>query len=104
MPGIKALANIPRVLKENVIKVKKIQNHLYEVSVSKDGHTIHHVSLYTTDYENFSQGRVEEIELIEASFRFLLDRESNQSILKEFNLNVIQKYFPEYPNTINSYF
>ena len=39
-------------------------------------------------------------ELIRASFVFLLERESPSSILKQFNLRVIAKYFPEYEETI----
>jgi len=39
-------------------------------------------------------------DLIIKSFEFLLLRESNQSILKEFNLEVINQYFPEYNNEI----
>jgi hypothetical protein len=36
-------------------------------------------------------------ELIEASFEFLLEREPKESILSEFELSVIGRYFPEYP-------
>lgn len=42
--------------------------------------------------------------LIKASFIFLLDRESNTSILRSFDLSVIERYFPEYPKTIHRYF
>lgn len=33
---------------------------------------------------------------IEESFRFLLEREPNTSILRTFSLPVIESYFPEY--------
>ena len=39
-------------------------------------------------------------ELIKRSFEFLLEREPKESILREFNLNVISKYFPEYEKEI----
>lgn len=42
--------------------------------------------------------------LIQASFAFLLDRESNTSILRSFDLSVIERYFPEYPKVIHRYF
>ncbi len=39
-------------------------------------------------------------ELIEASFEFLLEREPKESILSEFELSVIARYFPDYPVAI----
>jgi hypothetical protein len=41
--------------------------------------------------------------LVEASFRFLLDREPKESILGSFDLSVIGRYFPEYPERITEY-
>jgi hypothetical protein len=41
--------------------------------------------------------------LVEASFRFLLDREPKESILGRFDLEVIGRYFPEYPDRIGEY-
>ena len=35
-----------------------------------------------------------------ASFRFLLAREPKESILSRFELPVIERYFPEYPEEI----
>jgi hypothetical protein len=39
-----------------------------------------------------------DIELIEASFEFLLEREPATSILRRFSLDVIGDYFPAYPS------
>jgi hypothetical protein len=39
---------------------------------------------------------------VEKSFEFLLDREPNTSILRTFDLPVIQRYFPEYERTIRT--
>lgn len=38
--------------------------------------------------------------LVEESFAFLLDREPASSILADFDLTVIGRYFPEYPAEI----
>jgi hypothetical protein len=38
--------------------------------------------------------------LVEASFRFLLEREPREAILRRFELPVIGRYFPEYPAEI----
>jgi hypothetical protein len=35
-------------------------------------------------------------DLVRRSFEFLLEREPPQSILRRFDLAVIQRYFPEY--------
>lgn len=42
-------------------------------------------------------------EFVEASFRFLLDREPKESILSRFELGVISRYFPEYEDQISGY-
>ena len=50
------------------------------------------------DYLNYPKE-----DLIRASFKFLLDREPLTSILQEFNLKLIQSYFPEYEDKIKDY-
>ncbi|HUB69060.1 MAG TPA: hypothetical protein VL984_01425 [Acidimicrobiales bacterium] len=42
-------------------------------------------------------------ELVRASFAFLLDREPASSILTRFSLDVIGRYFPEYPAELRNY-
>ena len=41
-------------------------------------------------------------ELVKASFEFLLEREPATSILREFSLDVISRYFPGYPAEISA--
>ncbi len=41
--------------------------------------------------------------LIEAAFRFLLDREPKESILGRFDLTVISRYFPEFERELPKY-
>jgi hypothetical protein len=48
-----------------------------------------------------SAGRSTE-ELLRMSFEFLLERESNTSILPSFDLPVIGRYFPEYEKQIGA--
>ncbi|MDP3792979.1 MAG: hypothetical protein Q8Q89_04625 [bacterium] len=40
--------------------------------------------------------RVEPAQLIEATFKFLLDKEQKEMIMKKFNLNEVNKLFPQY--------
>jgi hypothetical protein len=57
----------------------------------------------TPEYlQKLTGGRVSAETLIEKSFEFLLERESNTSILRSFDLPVIQRYFPEYERTITT--
>jgi len=42
-------------------------------------------------------------ELVRASFMFLLDREPANAILPRFGLEVISRYFPEYPGELAKY-
>lgn len=39
-------------------------------------------------------------ELVRLSFAFLLEREPKESILREFDITVIGRYFPEYEDEI----
>jgi hypothetical protein len=38
--------------------------------------------------------------LVQASFAFLLEREPKDSILRRFDLSIIRRYFPDYPDEI----
>lgn len=40
---------------------------------------------------------------IEASFRFLLDREPKESIFESFDVTVISRFFPEYEKELPKY-
>lgn len=41
--------------------------------------------------------------VVKASFRFLLDRESRDSILPSFDLAAISRYFDDYPAALGRY-
>ena len=47
-------------------------------------------------YKKLTAGKISPNELVKKSFEFLLSREGPESILLEFDLPTIQKYFPEY--------
>jgi len=51
-------------------------------------------------WQKLTKGKEEPESLVRRSFEFLLEREPKESILREFELSVIQKYFPEYESTI----
>jgi len=74
--------------------------HRCEVDVVDQENTTHHtVQVSTAEIDRWGMGRSPE-ELVERSFRFLLDREPKESILREFKLSVISRYFPDYERAI----
>ena len=83
-----------------MISVEAIDNNSFKVSVTKDSSTEHIVFLSDRFHQDVTNNKLTKTELITHSFEFLLKRESNQSILKKFNLEVISQYFPEYIDEI----
>ncbi len=70
----------------------------YRVTVSEPGSETTYIVTVDRSIEGSNNSA-----LVEASFRFLLDREPKESILSSFNLSVIERYFPEYPQRIRDY-
>jgi hypothetical protein len=62
--------------------------------------TQHRVTLDKADYERLAGGQASPEELVSESFRFLLEREGKESILRSFDLTLIGRYFPEYERQI----
>ena len=83
-----------------MILVESIDNNSFKVSVTKDSSTEHIVLLSDRLHQDVTNNKLTKTELITHSFEFLLKRESNKSILKKFNLEVISQYFPEYIDEI----
>lgn len=83
-----------------MIKVQKINASQFDVTVEGRRVTTHKVTVQPSYYEKLTGGRVTVETLVEKSFEFLLERESNTSILRSFDLPVIGRYFPEYESTI----
>jgi hypothetical protein len=65
------------------------------------------LALITSHTVSVAEGMADELgwagaeaELVRESFAFLLEREPPTSILRSFSLDVIGRYFPEYPTEI----
>jgi hypothetical protein len=63
--------------------------------------TTHEIEMSDGDWERFGGGYETRAELVEASVRFLLEREPMESILRSFDLPDIARYFPEYAETFS---
>jgi hypothetical protein len=69
--------------------------------IIRNGSETHHLVRVTrADLARLAPGESDPVSLVETSFAFLLERESKESILREFDLTVIGTYFPEYEREI----
>jgi len=87
-----------------MILIKKIDSNHFSIKISKNTVTTHNIILDDADYFKYSLNIISREKLVEASFKFLSDREPNTSILENFNLKIINNYFPEYSKKIGGYF
>jgi hypothetical protein len=79
------------------IRIVHRQGAIYDVSVDDGaGATTHEVTVWPSDVARYAPDATPE-ELLQASFAFLLERESKESILRRFELPIIERYFPDYP-------
>ncbi|MGD0191663.1 MAG: hypothetical protein ABSD74_13060 [Rhizomicrobium sp.] len=74
----------------------------FAVSVREDGSTTHH-DVTLTKALCAKHSAVDPERIVDAAFRFLLDRESKDSILARFDLAAIARYFPEFETTLPRY-
>ena len=82
-----------------MIQVKHASGDEWLVAVTDGTTTTHRVRVQKAEAERLAAGKPTE-ELIQESFRFLLEREPNTSILSSFELSVIGHYFPEFEREI----
>jgi hypothetical protein len=78
------------------IEVQKVNATTFEVTVAAAATTTHVVTADPVYVEKLTGDADKAAVLVERSFEFLLERESNTSILRRFELPVIGSYFPEY--------
>ena len=79
-----------------IIDVREKSNNEFEVNIKCEVETFHSVTLSDSWYIKYTDEKLTKKRLVELSFEFLLDREPNTSILKEFNLDLIADFFPDY--------
>jgi hypothetical protein len=76
----------------------------FEVVVREgNGETRHHVTIARTLYDKLTAGQHTPEACLDAAFRFLLDREPKESILRGFDVTVISRYFPEFERELPKY-
>ena len=85
-----------------MITINRVDSETFDVSIHDKAVTNHRVIVPADYYEKLTDGKITPEELVEKSFEFLLERESNSMILPSFELSIIGRYFPEYEETIKS--
>lgn len=83
------------------IEVEAQGEHAYSVTLHDSHRTTHHQVVVPPELldQLGLDGGDEEL-LVRKSFEFLLERETSTSILKEFRLDVIGRYFHDYVETL----
>lgn len=82
------------------VQVVAVSDLQFEVTVTDRSTTSHLVTVQPAYAQQLTLGKISTAELVKQSFVFLLAREPNTSILRQFDLSVIAHYFPEYEQQI----
>ena len=82
------------------ISIKKLSDDVFDVTVAKTSTTTHTVTVTDQSLTDLTHNNVTKTHLLEFSFKFLLEREPNTSILSSFDINVITKYFSDYRDEV----
>lgn len=83
------------------IRVKPTQRHEFAVEVADgDEVTSHRVIVPDSLLARLGAAGDDEEAVVRESFAFLLEREPADSILPEFSLAIISRYFPEYTDEL----
>ena len=61
---------------------------------------MHSVSMTDLDYERFTGGKKTKRTIDTFAFEFLLKREENTSILREFSICNVNEFFPEFEKEV----
>jgi hypothetical protein len=84
------------------VRVSDLGDH-YQCQVmvrERGGASQHQVKVGKADYERLAGAKASPEQLVTESFRFLLEREPKEAILRSFDIMVISRYFPEYEREI----
>ena len=78
------------------INIKELSPNNFDVTIYSNTETNHQVTISDNFITEYQIKNLTKKEIIKKSFIFLLERESNTSILRKFDIEVIANYFPEY--------
>ena len=82
------------------LSIKKLSDDVFKVTVVETSTTTHTVTVTDQRLNDLTDNNVTKTQLLEFSFKFLLEREPNTSILSSFDINVISKYLSDYRDKV----
>jgi hypothetical protein len=83
------------------ISITPVAPRVFRVEVREgQGATTHQVTVPERLGETLELGEDDLERVVLESFRFILEREPATSILRQFSLSDISRYFPEYPSEL----
>lgn len=85
------------------IQIRPLDDEHFEVTIDEGTSQSMHVVTATQKEADLLCDGCDTERLVEASVRFLLDRESKEAIMNQFDLDVIVRFFPDYPSRIADY-
>ncbi|MEE2783116.1 MAG: hypothetical protein VYE04_07140 [Pseudomonadota bacterium] len=83
-----------------MISVNMVDANIYEVIVEGEQETTHRVHMSQEYYRRLCGATITHEFVLITAFRFLLEREPNTAILGEFDIQDINRYFPEFEEEI----
>jgi hypothetical protein len=83
-----------------MIGVNMVDANVYEVVVEGGSQTVHRVHMSQEYYRELCGATVTHEYVLIQAFRYLLEREPNTSILREFDITDINRFFPEFEAVI----
>jgi len=85
------------------IEVRPLNAETFEVVIDEGGSSSTHLVTATKKHVELLCADCDPEHIVAASVRFLLDREPKESIMSQFDLDVIATYFPDYAAAIGDY-
>ena len=82
------------------LSIKKLSDDVFTVTVAETSTTTHTVTITDQSLNDLTDNNVTKTQLLEFSFKFLLEREPNTSILSSFDIKVISRYFSDYKDEV----
>ena len=82
------------------VSIRKLSDDVFKVTVAKTSTTTHMVTVTDQSLTDLTDDNATKAQLLEFSFKFLVEREPNTSILSSFDINVISKYFSDYGDEV----
>ncbi|MEX2014820.1 MAG: hypothetical protein WD885_02700 [Candidatus Saccharimonadales bacterium] len=88
-------------MKINIVQIDKGNaDYIFDIKIDDYKYRVTFTDEY---YKKLTSEKISPEELVRKSFEFLLEREGPESILSEFDLPTIQKYFSEYEAKISKF-